>query len=596
MTELFLHLFNISITASYIIIAVLLLRLLIKKFPKNYTCILWGLVGLRLALPFKIESLFSLVPSGETVSPQIFAQEGALPVPFDTGFQEVDTVINPVAADYIANNKTPLETFVFITAIVWLVIVAVMLLIGIVSYFRLKYILRFSVRNELGHYNSEAVKSPFIFGIIKPKIYLPFNINNVDEGIIVSHEKAHINRLDHITKILAYILLSVYWFNPLVWVYYFVLQRDIEAACDQRVIKNMSTEAKQLYSVTLLKYSVNNKFHALTPVAFGEISVKQRIKSVMHYKKPTIWVVIAFVLVAVFMVLAFMTTPIKNNQAESEEPTTSLNTTSVESALENKNSSETKTSSQNVTSQKESSGTATASQNTTSQNTVSKNNTTTSPKNQSNTSSVNEVANVPEKPAFSYAALGKRAEEFLRKNSKYSEPAESIYSYELGQSFYVIPTEILTIIPQYCCLTTVVDGGKEYVSSIDICQYKDYAYASKALEAVKRDLKIIEEFAGMKPTKIIFENVRDNATFENISDIPDDYFKTFSRGSHRVTRMTVYFEDSNEINPRKVVADFECYTSSANWVTGHPNSNRTYNYSVDLYVNYNRDIPEPEYW
>lgn len=276
--------------------------------------------------------------------------------------------------------------------------------------------------------------------------------------------------------------------------------------------------------------------------------------------------------------------------------TSSSIVTSTES-IQNNNSSEAKNSSQNVTSKKESSETTTTSKNTTSKNTTSKNitsnnNTTTSTKNQSNTSSVNNVINIPEKPVCSYIELEKKAEEILRKNSKYSEPANVEYYYELGGNFPVIPTEFLTVIPQYCNLTTVIDNGKEYVSSVDICQYKDYIYSSKVLEAIKRDLKIVEEFAGIKPTNIVFKNVKDNATFKNISDIPEDYFKTFSRGSHLVTNITVYFEDNNKINPRKVVASFDCYTSSINWVA----KNRVYNYSVDLYVNYNRDIPVPIYW
>lgn len=326
MTKLFLNLLNISVTASFIIIAVLLLRIFLKKFPKNYTCILWGLVALRLALPFNIESAFSLVPSGEIVSPNIFSSSTSTNV-LDTGFEGINSVINPTVENFIENNKTPLEAFVFIAAIIWLSVAVIMLLIGAISYLRLKWVLRFSVKDESSCYNSDAIKTPFIFGIFNPKIYLPFNIAGEEKELIIKHEKAHLSRLDNITKIFAYILLSIYWFNPLVWVYYLVLQRDIEIACDQKVIKTMPTESKQLYSITLLKYSTSSKLHALTPIAFGEISVKQRIKNIMSYKKPTIWISIAFILIVTITILAFMTTPIKDG---AENSNTTNENTSVE--------------------------------------------------------------------------------------------------------------------------------------------------------------------------------------------------------------------------------------------------------------------------
>lgn len=583
MIELFLHFFNISVTASYIIIAVLLLRLLLKKFPKSYTCILWGIVALRLALPFKIESFLSLIPSGEPVSPQIFTYDTLPPVLFDTGFEGVDSVINPVAADYIASNKTPLETFMLIVSIVWIAVVACMLMFGLISYIRIKYVLRFSVKNESGNYNSEAVKSPFIFGIVKPRIYLPFNINNEDENIIVSHEKAHITRLDHLTKILTYVLLSVYWFNPLVWIYYLVLQRDIESACDQRVIKNMSAEAKKLYSVTLLKYSANNKFHTLIPVAFGEISVKQRIKSVMHYKKPTLWVTIAFVLIAVFTVLAFMTTPAKNNQLDTKAPVTSLNVTSEQKVQNNKDSSVVSASSQNSNSETDSFYTTTTT-------TSAATSYTTSKKPETNTSSDDKALNVPEKPALSYAELEKKAEKYLIKNNGLATPVENEFYYDLGNDVYIIPTEFVALVPQKSYMITLPDNnGKEHLNEVIIYQAKDYTYPSKVLESLRRDLKIIEEFAGIKPTSFVFKNVKDNKTFKNVSDIPDDYFKTFSRGSHLSTVLTVYFEDDNKTDPCKVTAEIKCYTDSTTWAFGHPN--RLYTYSIRLSVRYNRDFP-----
>ncbi len=327
MTELFLHLLNISITAGYMILAVLLLRLLLKKAPRDFTCILWGLVALRLALPFNIESIFSLVPSGETVSTTFFTGKlynGAI---IDTGIERINSEIAPIVDTYVKNSQTPLTQLAFIATIIWLSVGGLILIFGLTSYFKLMHKLRFSVRTEDGYYRSEVINSPFIFGLTNPKIYLPFNLNASDEENILLHEKAHIARMDHITKFFAFILLGIYWFNPLVWVYYFLLQKDIEVACDQKVIKNMKTEAKQLYSVTLLKYSISPKLHTLTPIAFGEISVKKRVKSIMKYKKPSILIMGVFVLISIFSVLGFMTTPIKKEVVQVETPTPPVTTT-----------------------------------------------------------------------------------------------------------------------------------------------------------------------------------------------------------------------------------------------------------------------------
>ena len=330
MNTIFLHLFNISVSASYMIIAVIILRLLLKKAPKYYTCILWGLVALRLFVPIKIESILSLLPSGETVSPQILSGSSTTEAVINTGFAPLDTMLNNSVEGFTAPayeyTKSPLELFVNISSVIWLVVAIGLLILGILSFFRLKYRLRFSVLENDGCYRSDAIASPFIFGIIKPKVYLPFNIDDSDKAYIIAHERAHIKRLDYLTKIFSFILLAVYWFNPLVWIAYILFQKDTEIACDQSVIKKMATEEKKNYSFALLKYSMNPKMRAITPLAFGEISVKQRIKQVMSYKKPTLWVTIIAFVISIAVILCFMASPKAENVTSVSYESTNENT------------------------------------------------------------------------------------------------------------------------------------------------------------------------------------------------------------------------------------------------------------------------------
>ena len=319
MSEIFLHVFNMSISASYIVLAILLLRLFMKKAPKWISVALWGVVGLRLICPFSIESILSLIPSAETVSPDIMT--GNLSEPFyvdsyiDTGFSGVNNTIAPIISGSsvtVAPEKEVnlLKLLIPIFAILWLVGIFAMVIYTLVSYLKLKRSIGAAVLYKENIYQSENVASPFILGIIKPRIYLPFSISEQSAEHVIAHEKAHLRRKDHLWKPLGFLLLAVYWFNPLMWLGYILLCRDIELACDEKVIKELDCDARADYSEALLRCGVKRKSIAACPLAFGEVGVKARIKSVLNYKKPAFWIIIVALVLCVVIAVCFLTNPV----------------------------------------------------------------------------------------------------------------------------------------------------------------------------------------------------------------------------------------------------------------------------------------------
>ena len=310
MTEFFLTIVNMSICASWIVLAVLLLRLVLKKAPKWITVALWGIVAVRLICPFSIESIFSLIPSAETISPRVLVEEPKI----NTGISFFNSTINPIIQESTVTfepekSVNTLKLLVQVSSVVWFIGVAVMLVYTVISYWRVKRKIGTAVLFRDNIFQSENVVSPFVLGIFKPKIYLPFQINGQDMTHVIAHENAHIRRKDHWWKPLGFLLLSIHWFNPLMWLGYILLCRDIELACDEKVIKEMDTEQKADYSQALLSCSVNRRMIAACPLAFGEVSVKNRIKSVLNYKKPAFWIIIVAIVISLVVGVCFLTNP-----------------------------------------------------------------------------------------------------------------------------------------------------------------------------------------------------------------------------------------------------------------------------------------------
>ena len=310
MNELFLKIINMSISASWLVLAVLILRFVLKKAPKWINVLLWGIVAIRLICPFSFESTLSLIPSAETIPLNI----GMDTTPtINSGISAINNAVNPI----ISQSNTPmagasvnlLQITIGIYEYIWIFGMIALALYTAISYWRLCRKVDTAVRYKDNIFQSENVSSPFVFGIIKPRIYLPFKMNGQYLEYVVAHEQAHICRKDHWWKPLGFLLLMIHWFNPLMWLAYVLLCRDIELACDEKVIKELCNEQRGDYTQALVACSVNRRMIAACPLAFGEVSVKERVKSVMNYKKPAFWVIIISVIVCVGVAVCFLTNP-----------------------------------------------------------------------------------------------------------------------------------------------------------------------------------------------------------------------------------------------------------------------------------------------
>lgn len=327
MNELFLKIINMSISASWLVMAVLILRLVLKKAPKWVNVLLWGIVAVRLICPFSFESALSLIPSAET-----FPEKAISGPSFDvqTGITPVDNRINDYLGDrYFEGVTVPANNgnhMMNILSIVWTIGILLLIAYTVISYWRLHREIDTAVRYKDNLFQSENVSSPFVLGLIKPRIYLPFSINGQDLEHVVAHEQAHIRRKDHWWKPLGFLLLTIHWFNPFMWLSYVLLCRDIELACDEKVIRELGNEQRADYTQALVACSINRRTIAACPLAFGEVCVKERVKSVMNYQKPAFGIVILAVIACVGVAVCFLTNPITVDDhfgAEIYEPTPS---------------------------------------------------------------------------------------------------------------------------------------------------------------------------------------------------------------------------------------------------------------------------------
>lgn len=365
MTALFLHCFNLSVTAGWMVLVVLLLRFCLKKAPRWITCVLWGLVALRLVVPFTIESSVSIIPTAEIV---VSTDDSHSTAVVNSGMSAIDQTVNnwlqepihqtvewqksPIQST-VAEPDTPtgdvsdevqapvdttkpeaeqkpmdtatesgtesetnassgsrMEHILRFAAPLWLVGIGLMLLYEAFSFLRVRTRVWDAVRLDNNVWQSEQVASPFIFGLIRPRIFVPYRLDDAVMEQVLSHEHAHLRRLDHWTKPFAFTLLAVYWYNPLLWVAYILLCRDIEVACDQRVIKGLDESGRRQYAAALLACGVERRSIAACPLAFGEVSIKHRIKSVLHYRKPILFVIIVSLLVCALAAVCLLTVPL----------------------------------------------------------------------------------------------------------------------------------------------------------------------------------------------------------------------------------------------------------------------------------------------
>ena len=320
MGEIFIKLVNMSITASWLILVVLGVRFLFRKMPKWINCLLWGVVAFRLIFPFSIESEFSLQPSAEPIQATAMVEGEVMAyVPsLDSNVSFVENTVNPLLAETFAYQKTesvaPLQVFVGIAGNLWLGGMMILLVFALGSIVRLHLFTRESVHYSKNVYLCDRVKSPFILGIIHPKIYLSSALKEEEIDYIIAHEKAHLQRKDHLWKPCGYLLLCIYWFNPLCWIAYLMLCKDIELACDEKVIKKMSFSDKKEYAKVLLSCAAQRRLVFVCPLAFGEVGVKERVQTILKYKNPAFWITMAAMALCVILALCFLTNPSRQYQ------------------------------------------------------------------------------------------------------------------------------------------------------------------------------------------------------------------------------------------------------------------------------------------
>ncbi len=322
MDELFVTICNMSITAGWLTLAVILLRFLLKKAPKWIMGVLWSMVAVRLLCPFSVESIFSLLPSGETLPQDIVYTQ----VPqINSGIPIINHRLNPVIGGSLSPNPgdsvNPMQVIMTVAAFVWIIGMVALLIYTLVSYLIIRHRVREAVRlpdeKEKGSvWLCDGIASPFILGMVRPRIYLPSNLSEEDIPYVLAHERAHLRRRDHWWKPLGFLLLTVYWFNPLLWVAYILFCRDIELACDEKVIKALGLDTKKPYAEVLVRCRVSRKRLTACPLAFGEVGVKERIKRVLHYKKPALWILIAALVVCTVTAVCFLTDPMERGNEE----------------------------------------------------------------------------------------------------------------------------------------------------------------------------------------------------------------------------------------------------------------------------------------
>ena len=364
MGEIFLKLLNLGIGAGWMVLAVLVVRVLFRKAPRWIFCVLWGLVAIRLVCPISLESTWSMVPSAATV---VMKTHGVTDTPIkeegessvavadsvtedasavkdnsatvenntqndmaesklvtiNTGFSLFDEPVNRYLEERYqktaaapVSDTTSKHSMTDILGYVWLTGVIILLTYSFGSYLLLRRRVATATLYRKNIKQSEQVASPFVLGLFRPVIYLPYRIAEADIEPVLAHEQAHIQRRDHWWKPVGFAILSVYWFQPLLWLAYVLLCRDIEAACDERVIRKLGMEERRAYSVALLNCSVKRRRIAACPLAFGETGVKERIKKIMSYTKPSFWILILTAVAGLAVAICFMTNPKGNQGAE----------------------------------------------------------------------------------------------------------------------------------------------------------------------------------------------------------------------------------------------------------------------------------------
>lgn len=335
MTELFLSFVNRSITAGWMILPVLCLRWCLRNFrSKDLICILWGLVGLRLALPFSLPTPFSLVPSAQTIPTDImYASSPAI----DTGLSTLNQTVNPMLSASFspdpATSANLLQILLALAALIWVIGIALFALYALISLLRLRHRLAEAVPVGENVWVCDHIASPFLLGLMHPRIYLPSSLDPQTAASVIAHEHAHLVRRDPIWKAVGFVLLALYWFHPLVWVAYVLFCRDMELACDARATRDFSPAERKTYAEALLACSLPHAVRSFCPLAFGEIGVKSRIRALLQGKKPSHLLVVVTISIIAILAVCFLTDPAPSDPSESSTSALALTDDVISDAI-----------------------------------------------------------------------------------------------------------------------------------------------------------------------------------------------------------------------------------------------------------------------
>lgn len=311
MSKLFLSVLNMSLTASYVIIFVIFIRLLLKKAPKVISYAMWEVVAFRLIIPFSFESIFSLMPRNTNtalISQNIIYQQNPQ---INSGIKVVDSFFSQSLPEATANASiNPIQIYITIGSYIWMVGIIALIFYSIISILILKRNLKSAELVEKNIFEVKNLKTPFVLGLISPKIYLPDGLNIEERRYILLHEQTHINRKDNIIKVVAFLILSIHWFNPLVWIAFMLMSEDMELSCDEKVLKEINEDIKKPYANSLLSLATGKHILNGSPLAFGEGNVKSRIKNVLNYKKSKLYIIIITVVLALAVGIGLLANPI----------------------------------------------------------------------------------------------------------------------------------------------------------------------------------------------------------------------------------------------------------------------------------------------
>lgn len=308
MEKLFLQIINMSITSCYVILFVILIRFLLKKAPKIYSYALWSIVLLRLIIPFSFQSIFSIIPINTNTIPQdiIYTQTPEI----HSGITAIDSIVNnSLPGPIVGTSVNPMQIWISLGQTIWILGILALTIYSIISTMKLSKRLQSSKLWRDNIYESNNIDTPFVFGVLRPKIYIPFGIVEAEKSYIIKHEETHIKRLDHIIKFLGFIIVAIHWFNPLVWIAFFLMSKDMELSCDEYVIREMGNSIKKDYSTSLLSLSTGKRIIGGSPLAFGSKNTKSRIKNILNYKKPRFWVSLVGIIIIVVVAVGLLTNP-----------------------------------------------------------------------------------------------------------------------------------------------------------------------------------------------------------------------------------------------------------------------------------------------